>query len=65
MNTEHNTEKQEHNRKTDEEDIEKIKADLEIATEKVTYFEDIIRSADSLRKLAEAKIIQTESKKLD
>lgn len=64
MNAEHTTEK-EHNRKTDEEDIEKIKADLEIATEKVTYFEDIIRSADSLRKLAETKIIQTESKKLD
>ena len=59
------TEKQEHNRKTDEEEIEKIKAELEIATEKVTYFEDIIRAADSLRKLAEAKIIQTQSKKLD
>jgi hypothetical protein len=65
MNTEHNTEKQEHNRKTDEEDIEKIKADLEIATEKVTYFEDIIKSADTLRKLSEAKIIQTQSRNLE
>ena len=64
MNAEHTTEK-EHNRKTDEEEIEKIKADIEIATEKVVYFEDIIRAADSLRKLAESKIIQTESKKLD
>jgi hypothetical protein len=64
MNTEHNIEKQEHNRKTDEEDIEKIKADLEMASEKVAYFEDIINASDSLRKLAEAKIIQTQSKKL-
>jgi len=64
MNTEHNIEKQEHNRKTDEEDIEKIKADLEMTSEKVAYFENIINAADSLRKLAEAKIIQTQSKKL-
>ena len=64
MNAEHTTEK-EHNRKTDEEEIEKIKEDLELATEKVVYFEDIIRAADSLRKIAESKIILTESKKLD
>ena len=50
MNAEHTTEK-EHNRKTDEEEIEKIKEDLELATEKVVYFEDIIRAADSLRKM--------------
>ena len=57
--------KHEHNRKADEEEIEQIKAELEIAAEKVAYFEDIIRSADTLRKLAEAKIIQTQSKKLE
>jgi hypothetical protein len=33
--------------------------------EKVTYFEDLINDANNLRKLAEAKIIQTQSKKLD
>ena len=65
MNAEQAIEKHEHNRKADEEEIEQIKAELDMATEKVTYFEDIIRSADTLRKLAEAKIIQTESKKLD
>jgi len=48
-----------------EEEIEKIKEDIELATEKVVYFEDIIRAADSLRKIAESKIILTESKKLD
>jgi ethanolamine ammonia-lyase small subunit len=64
MNTEHTTEK-EHNRKTDEEEVEKIKAELEMAVEKVTYFENLIIAADSLRKLAETKIIQTQSKKLD
>ncbi|MDQ1253589.1 MAG: hypothetical protein QG646_2768 [Euryarchaeota archaeon] len=58
-------EKHEHNRMADEEEIEQIKAELEIAAEKVAYFEDIIRSADTLRKLAEAKIIQTQSKKLE
>lgn len=65
MNAEQVTEMHEHNRKADEEEIEQIKAELEIATEKVAYFEDIIRSADALRKLAETKIIQTQSKKLD
>ena len=71
MNAEHTVgklehmEKHEHNRKTDEEEIEQIKTELEIAAEKVAYFEDIIRSADTLRKLAEAKIIQTQSKKLE
>jgi hypothetical protein len=65
LDAELSMEKQEHNRKTDEEEIEKIKSDLEIATQKVLYFEDIIRSADSLRKLAETKIMQTQSKKLD
>ena len=65
MNTEQNTEKQGHTRKTDEEEFEKIRAELEIATEKIIYFEDIIKSADNLRKLAEVKIIETESKRLD
>ena len=31
MNTEHSTQKHEHNRKTDEEEIETIKAELAIA----------------------------------
>jgi len=65
MNTEQSTEKHEHNRKTDEDEVEKIKAELEMATEKVAYFENIINAANNLRKLAEAKIIQTQSKKLD
>ena len=65
MNAEQAMEKHEHNRKTDEEEIEQIKAELEMSTEKVTYFEDIIRSADTLRKLAEAKIIQTQSRNLE
>jgi hypothetical protein len=33
--------------------------------EKIKYFEDIINDANNLRKLAEAKIIQTQSKKLN
>jgi hypothetical protein len=65
LSTELNIGKQEHNRKTNEEEAEKIKAELEIATGKVTYFEDIIKDADILRKLAEVKIIETESRKLD
>jgi len=65
MNTEHDIEKQEHNRKIDEEEFEKIKAELNIEMEQVKYFEDLINSANNLRKLAEAKIIQTQSKKLD
>ena len=65
MNAEQAVEKHEHNRKVDEEEIEQIKAELDMATEKVTYFEDIIRSADTLRKLAEAKIIQTQSRNLE
>lgn len=62
MNAEHTTEK-EHNRKTDEEEIEKIKEDLELATEKVVYFEDN-KSRRQPEKIAESKIILTESKKL-
>jgi hypothetical protein len=65
MTTEHNTEKHEHNRKNDEEEIETIKAELEIETEKVLYFENLIVDANSLRKLAEDKIMVTQSKKLD
>lgn len=65
MNTEQNIEKHEHNRKTDEEEAEKIKAELEMTTERIMYFESIIKSAAELRKLAEVKIIETESKKLD
>jgi hypothetical protein len=65
MNTEHDNEKHEHNRKTDEEEIEIIKAELEIAAEKVVYFDNLIVASNSLRKLAEDKIIQTQSKKLD
>ena len=65
MNTEQSTEKHEYNRKTDEEEIETIKAELEIATEKVLYFENLIVAANSMRKIAEDKIIVTQSKKLD
>ena len=65
MNTEPNTEKHEHNMKTDEEEVEIIKAELEIAAEKVVYFDNLIVTASSMRKLAEDKIIQTQSKKLD
>jgi len=65
MNAECCTEKREHNSKTEEEEIENIKAELEMATEKVVYFDNLIVSANSLRKLAEDKIIQTQSKKLD
>jgi hypothetical protein len=64
MNTERNTEKQQYNLTVDEEEIEKIKAELEMAAEKVMYFDNLIVAADSLRKLAEAKIIQTQSKNL-
>ena len=65
MNKECCTQKQEHNIQTDEVEIEKIKAELMIETEKVVYFNNLIVSADSLRKLAEDKIMQTQSKKLD
>jgi hypothetical protein len=65
LNAEQVVEKHEHNRKAEEEEIEQIRAELEEATQKVAYFEDIIRSADALRKLSEAKIIQTQSKKLE
>lgn len=41
------------------------KAELEIETAKVVYFENLIVSANSLRKLAEDKIMVTQSKKLD
>jgi hypothetical protein len=64
LNTEHLTERQ-HNRKADEEEVEEIRSELEMATQKVMYFEDIIKAADNLRKLAEVKIIETQSKKLD
>ncbi len=65
MNTEHDIGKQEHNRQIDEEELEKIKAELSIEMEIVKYFEDLIEAANNLRTLAEAKIIQTQSKKLD
>ena len=65
MNTEHNTEKQQHNLMVDEEEVEKIKAELEMAAEKVAYFDNLIIAADILRKLAEAKIMQTQSRNLD
>lgn len=65
MNAELSMEKHEHNRKTDEEEIETIKSDLELATQRVLFFEEIITSADNLRKLAETKILQTQSKKLE
>jgi phage antirepressor YoqD-like protein len=64
VNTEHSTEKQQYNLTVDEEEIEKIKAELEMAAEKIMYFDNLIVAASSLRKLAEAKIIQTQSKKL-
>jgi hypothetical protein len=65
MNTECDTEKHEHNRMTDEEEIEVIKAELENEAAKVVYFENLIVAANSLRKLAEDKIMVTQSKKLD
>ena len=65
MNKECCTEKHEHKIQTDEEEIETIKAELEIATEKIVYFDNLIIAANSMRKLAEDKIIQTQSKKLD
>jgi hypothetical protein len=64
MNTQCCTEKQEHNRKTDEE-VGTIKTELEIEAAKVMYFDNLIVDANSLRKLAEEKIILTQSKKLD
>jgi hypothetical protein len=65
MSAECCTEKQQHILMIEVEEVEKIKAELEIASEKVAYFENLIIAADSLRKSAEAKIIQTQSKKLD
>ena len=65
MNAECCTEKHEHNIQTDEAEFETIKAELEIATEKVVHFDNLIIAANSMRKLAEDKIIQTQSKKLD
>lgn len=58
-------ERQQHNLMIDEEEVEKVKAELEIASEKVAYFDSLIIAADSLRKSAESKIILTQSKKLD
>lgn len=65
MSAECCTEKQRHNLMINEEEIEKVKAELEIASEKVAYFDSLIIAADSLRKSAEAKIIQTQSKNLE
>jgi hypothetical protein len=65
MSAECCTEKQQHNLMVDEEEVGKIRAELEIAVEKVTYFNHLIIAADNLRKLAEAKIIETQSKKLE
>ncbi|AKJ38601.1 MULTISPECIES: hypothetical protein [Methanosarcina] len=64
MSAECCTERQQHNLMIEEE-IEKIKAELEIASEKVAYFDSLIVAADNLKKSAENKIIQTQSKKLD
>jgi hypothetical protein len=64
MSAECCTERQ-HNLRTEKEEVEKIKADLEIAAEKVVYFENLIIAAESLRRSAEDKIIQTQSKKLE
>ncbi|MDD3873703.1 MAG: hypothetical protein PHW84_08480 [Methanosarcina sp.] len=64
MSAECCTERQQHNLMIEEE-IEKIKAELKIVSEKVEYFDSLIVAADSLRKSAEDKIIQTQSKKLD
>ena len=64
MSAECCTERQ-HNLRIEEEEVEKIKADLEIAAEKVVYFDNLIIAAESLRKSAEDKIIQTQSKKLE
>ncbi len=64
MSAECCTERQ-HNLRNEEEEVEKIKADLEIAAEKVVYFENLIIAAESLRRSAEEKIIQTQSKKLE
>jgi hypothetical protein len=65
MNTEQDTEKHEHNRKTDEEEIEVIKAELENEAAKVVYFDNLIIDANNLRKFAEEKIMVTQSRKLD
>ncbi len=64
MSAECCTERQ-HNLWIEEEEVEKIKTDLEIAAEKVVYFENLIIAAESLRRSAEEKIIQTQSKKLE
>jgi hypothetical protein len=56
---------QQHNLMIDEEEAEKIKAELEIASEKVVYFDNLIVAAECLRKSAEDKIIQTQSKQLE
>jgi hypothetical protein len=58
------TEKQQHNLMVDEE-VGKIRAELEIAVDNLTYFDNLIIAADNLRKFAEVKIIETQSKKLD
>ncbi len=56
---------QQHNLMIEEEEAEKIKAELEIASEKVVYFDNLIVAAEYLRKSAEEKIIQTQSKNLE
>jgi len=65
MNVECCTEKHELNKKIDEEEIGTLKEELEIETAKVLYFDNVIIDANSLRKLAEEKIILTESKDLN
>lgn len=65
MSAECCTEKRQHNLMIEVEEIETIKAELEMASEKVVYFDNLIIAADSLRKSAEAKIIQTQSKNLE
>lgn len=64
MSAECCTERQQ-NLMIEEEEAEKIKAELEIAAEKVVYFDSIIIAAECLRKSAEDKIIQTQSKNLE
>jgi hypothetical protein len=52
INAECCNEKHEHNIQTDEAETETIKTELEIATGKVVYFDNLILAANSMRKLA-------------
>jgi hypothetical protein len=65
MSAECCTEKRQHNLTIEVEEIKTIKAELEIASEKVAYFDNLIIAADTLRKSAEAKIILTQSRNLE